>query len=205
MQALVEIAGQQYDVKAKDVVKVPHLNGNQGDFVDFDKILLGKKGKETMIGTPYLNGKITVKILEHGRDEKILVFKKKRRKGYQKLNGHRQRFTKVIVKSIDIDDLGSEEAEIEDIKTSSEVEPEVVEPEEEKVVFDDTAIADEEDEKEIEEEAEEQEDIVSESEEEEINDEVKKDASEEKMVFDDTVHPDEDELKDNDENKKDKE
>ena len=205
MQALVEIAGQQYDVKAKDVVKVPHLNGNQGDFVDFDKILIGKKGKETMIGTPYLNGKITVKILEHGRDKKVLVFKKKRRKGYQKLNGHRQRFTKIVVKSIDIDDLGSDEADIEEIKASSEVEPEVVEPKDEKVVFDDTAIADEEDEKEIEEEAGDQEDIVSETEEEQINEEVKKDASEEKMVFDDTVHPEEDELEEDDENKKENE
>jgi len=115
MHALVEIAGQQFDVKAKDKVKVPLLNGNVGDSVVFSNVLLGGDGKETFIGTPYIEGKVTATILEHGKDKKVLVFKKKKRKGYQKLNGHRQQFTRIAITGVTIDNLGSEEFSIGDI------------------------------------------------------------------------------------------
>jgi len=136
MQALVEIAGHQFDVKAKDVVRVPHLQGNIGDVIEFHKLLLAKKGDETLVGTPTIPGKVTAQILEHGKDKKVLVFKKKRRKGYKKLNGHRQQFTKIAITGISIDNLGSEEFEIDDIPTKEEV----IDIKEEKVVFDDTTI-----------------------------------------------------------------
>ena len=102
MFAVVEITGQQFEVRPQDVVKVPLLNGEPGDVVTFDKVLAGGEDSSANIGTPYIDGKVTAKILEHGKDSKILVFHKKRRKGYRKLNGHRQHFSKIEITGIDL-------------------------------------------------------------------------------------------------------
>jgi large subunit ribosomal protein L21 len=102
MEAVVEIAGNQFKVKQDDIVKVPLLEGNPGDKVEFPNILLTTDDNATNIGAPYVDGSIEAEILEHGKDSTVLVFHKKRRKGYRKLNGHRQRFTKIAIKNINI-------------------------------------------------------------------------------------------------------
>lgn len=100
MFAIVEIAGQQYKVSNNDVLYVDRLSGNEGDEVKFDNILLAGDDKNPKIGG--IKGNITAKILGHARDEKVLVFHKKRRKGYQKLNGHRQQYTQIQITNISI-------------------------------------------------------------------------------------------------------
>jgi large subunit ribosomal protein L21 len=100
MFAIVEIAAQQFEVRLNDVLNVPLLAGNSGDTLSFPNVLLVENQGQTTIGTPYTNGSVTATIVEHGRDEKVLVFKKKRRKGYQKLNGHRQKYTQIKITSI---------------------------------------------------------------------------------------------------------
>jgi large subunit ribosomal protein L21 len=100
MFALVEIAGRQYQVAPETIVKTPLLAGEPGDSVSFDKVLLAEKPEGMLVGAPYLDMKVTAKILEHGKDPKVIVFKKKRRKGYRKLNKHRQHFTKIEITSI---------------------------------------------------------------------------------------------------------
>lgn len=102
MFAVVEIAGIQFEVQPDITLNVPLLEGQPGDTVDFDKILLAKDGKETKVGAPYIEGNVQAKIVEHGKGDKILVFKKKRRKGYQKMNGHRQKFTKIEITDINL-------------------------------------------------------------------------------------------------------
>lgn len=102
MYAVVEIAGTQFEVRPNEVVKVPLLAGNIGDMVTFDKLLLSDNGADLKIGQPYTPGSVSAKILAHGKDAKVIVFKKKRRKGYRKLNGHRQRFTKLEITGINL-------------------------------------------------------------------------------------------------------
>jgi large subunit ribosomal protein L21 len=100
MLAVVEIGGMQFEVEPKAVVHVPHLQGEPGDAVEFNNILLGSENNKTSIGTPFLQGSVKATIIEHGKDEKVLVFHKKRRKGYRKLNGHRQQYTKIEITDI---------------------------------------------------------------------------------------------------------
>lgn len=102
MNAVVEIAGQQFDVTANQKLFVPKLEGKPGDSVTFDNILLVEDGGNTNVGAPYLSGNVEAKIMEHVRDEKILIFHKKRRKGHRKLNGHRQHFTQIEITNINI-------------------------------------------------------------------------------------------------------
>jgi large subunit ribosomal protein L21 len=98
--ALVEIAGQQYEVKEKAQLVVPHLKGNPGDTVEFSKILLKNNDGNIQVGTPYLDGSVKATILEHAKGKKVLVFHKKRRKGYRKLNGFRPLYTKIEISSV---------------------------------------------------------------------------------------------------------
>ena len=102
MFAVVEIAGTQVEVSPNAVLDVPHLQGEPGDTMEFSNILLIADGENTKIGNPYIEGTVVAEIVEHFRDDKVLVFKKKRRKGYRKLNGHRQGYTKVEIKDINI-------------------------------------------------------------------------------------------------------
>jgi large subunit ribosomal protein L21 len=102
MFAVVEIAGTQVEVSPNAVLDVPHLNGEPGDTLEFSDILLVKDGDNTQLGAPYIFGLVKAEIIEHFRDDKVLVFKKKRRKGYRKLNGHRQGYTKIEIKDINI-------------------------------------------------------------------------------------------------------
>ncbi|ALO15991.1 50S ribosomal protein L21 [Salinivirga cyanobacteriivorans] len=101
MYAIVEIAGQQFKVEKDQNIFVHRLDGNEGDKVEFDKVLLVDEDGQVKVGTPVVEGtKVSGKILEHMKGDKVKVFKKKRRKGYQKLNGHRQLFTKVQIEGI---------------------------------------------------------------------------------------------------------
>ena len=100
MFAIVEIAAQQYKVSQSDVINVPLLKGNVGDAVEFGNIILTGDGDNINIGAPSIKGSVHGEIVAHGKAEKVLVFHKKRRKGYQKLNGHRQNYTRIKITDI---------------------------------------------------------------------------------------------------------
>ena len=101
MYAIVEIAGQQMKVEAGRKIYVHRLENAEGETVVFDKVLLVDNDGAIKIGTPVVEGaSVTVTVLEHVKGEKVLVFKKKRRKGYQKMNGHRQFMTKVQIEEV---------------------------------------------------------------------------------------------------------
>tara|TARA_B100000900_G_scaffold77828_1_gene62339 strand:+ start:228 stop:602 length:375 start_codon:yes stop_codon:yes gene_type:complete len=96
MYAIINISGKQYKAISGTRLRVPKQDGETGTSLIFDEVLLINDGKNTEIGQPVLKGaSVTGTIIEHGRDKKILVFKKKRRKGYQRKNGHRQWFTEI--------------------------------------------------------------------------------------------------------------
>lgn len=101
MFAVVDILGQQFKVAENTKYYVPRLKQEPESEVTFDKVLLLSDGKETKVGSPVVKGaKVTAKVLSHLKDDKVLVFKKKRRKGYRKLNGHRQQLTRIEVTQI---------------------------------------------------------------------------------------------------------
>ncbi|MDR2511288.1 MAG: 50S ribosomal protein L21 [Bacteroidales bacterium] len=102
MYAIVEIAGQQFKV-AKDQKHFVHkLDAEVGNTVTFDKVLMTDVEGTVELGKPYLEGKkVTAKVLLQTRGEKVIVFKKKRRKGYQKSNGHRDYITQIQIESIE--------------------------------------------------------------------------------------------------------
>jgi large subunit ribosomal protein L21 len=101
MYAIVEIAGKQFKVSKDQYIYAPRIEGDAGSAISFDKVLLVDNGSTVDIGAPLLSG-VTVsgKILEHVKGDKVIVFKKKRRKGYAVKNGHRQHFTKVQIETI---------------------------------------------------------------------------------------------------------
>ena len=102
MYAIVNISGKQYKASNGTRIKVPKQVGDAGTSLTFDQVLLINDGKETQFGNPNISGvSVTATIVEHGRDKKILVYKKKRRKGYQRKNGHRQWYTEIEFNSID--------------------------------------------------------------------------------------------------------
>ena len=101
MYAIVDIAGQQYKVSKSDKIVTAKLQGEKGSQVEFEKVLLLSKGKETRVGTPFVEGvKIQATIVDHGKAEKVIVFKKKRRKGYKAKRGHRQQQTFLVIDKI---------------------------------------------------------------------------------------------------------
>jgi len=101
MFAIVNIAGQQFKVSQGDELFVHQLEGAEGDKVSFDEVLLVSGDSGTSIGTPTVSGaSVNATILGHQKGDKVMVFKKKRRKGYQKRNGHRQCFTKIKIDSL---------------------------------------------------------------------------------------------------------
>ena len=101
MYAIVDIAGKQFKVEANKYLYAPLMDGQAGAQVSFDKVLLIDDGSSVSVGTPILKGaSISGKIMEHVKGDKEIVFKKKRRKGYAKKNGHRQQYTRVMIESI---------------------------------------------------------------------------------------------------------
>ena len=102
MYAIVEIAGQQFKIEKDQQIFVNRLKEKEGSKVDFEKVLLLEKSGKVSVGAPVIKGaKVTAKIIEHLKGDKVTVFKKKRRKGYKVKNGFRQFLTKLEILSID--------------------------------------------------------------------------------------------------------
>ena len=101
MYAIVEIAGQQIKVAKDQKVFVNRLSTEEGKTVDFDKVLLVGDGSNITLGAPAIDGALVgAKVLRHLKGDKVIVFKKKRRKGYRVKNGHRQSLTEIVIESI---------------------------------------------------------------------------------------------------------
>ena len=103
MYAIVDIAGQQFRVAKDQKLFVHRLQGDEGASIEFDNVLLAENDGKVTVGTPSVNGaKVSAKILSHLKGDKVIVFKKKRRKGYKKKQGHRQQFTKIEITGISL-------------------------------------------------------------------------------------------------------
>ena len=101
MYAIVEIAGQQFKVAKDQKVFVHRLATEEGKKVAFDNVLLIGDGDKVTVGAPVIEGaQVGAKVLKHLKGDKVIVFKKKRRKGYKVKNGHRQHYTKIKIDSI---------------------------------------------------------------------------------------------------------
>jgi len=103
MYAIVEIAGQQFKVEQNDEIFVHRLEGDPGTKIQFDQVLLLDNHGKISVGMPLVEGAhITGQIVSHVRGDKVVIFKKKRRKGYEKESGHRQDFSKVLIEKINV-------------------------------------------------------------------------------------------------------
>ena len=101
MYAIVEIAGQQFKVERGNKVYVHRLDANEGAKVEFDKVFLLDNGGKISVGAPTVDGaKVVATVIEHLKGDKVIVFKKKRRKGYQKWNNHRQYLTQLLIQGV---------------------------------------------------------------------------------------------------------
>jgi large subunit ribosomal protein L21 len=103
MYAIVEIAGQQFKVQKDQKIYVHRLDAEAGSKVTFDKVLLVDNAGKINVGAPAIAGaKVTAEVNDHLKGDKVIVFKKKRRKGYRKKNGHRQSLTAITIKDIKV-------------------------------------------------------------------------------------------------------
>lgn len=119
MYAIVDIAGQQIKVEKGQEVFVNRLEGKEGSKVNFEDVLLIDNNGKVSVGKPNVKGaSVSAKIISHDKGDKVLVFHKKRRKGYQKLNGHRQYLSKIVIEGI------SEKA-VKVKKTEPKIEPKI--------------------------------------------------------------------------------
>lgn len=101
MYAIVEIAGQQFKVERGNKVYVHRLDANEGAKLEFDKVFLIDNGGKISIGTPTVEGaKVAATVIEHLQGDKVAVFKKLRRKGFQKWNNHRQQLTQILIQGV---------------------------------------------------------------------------------------------------------
>lgn len=101
MYAIVDIAGKQFKVEKNKYIYAPLLQAEKDASVEFDNILLLDDNGKVQVGAPSVQGfKVTAKVLEHVKGDKVIVFKKKRRKGYKVKNGHRQDYTKLLIEDI---------------------------------------------------------------------------------------------------------
>ncbi len=102
MYAIIEASGKQYRIQEGNKIFIDKLNAEVGNEVIFDKVVMCSDGS-AQFGAPYIQGaKVTAKVLEHGRGEKIIVFKKNRRKSYRKTQGHRQDYTALSITGISL-------------------------------------------------------------------------------------------------------
>lgn len=102
MLAIVETGGKQYQVSEGRYVDVELLEVNENDSLTFDKVVLIAAGEQTLVGQPYVEGAVVkAKLLSHGKDAKIIVYKQRCKKGYRKKQGHRQNYSRVMVESIE--------------------------------------------------------------------------------------------------------
>ena len=103
MYAIVNISGKQFKASEGARVRIPKQIGDTGATLTFDNVLLFHDGTNTQIGTPTVSGaSVTATVVDHSRERKILIYKKKRRKGYQRKNGHRQWYTEIEIQKIKV-------------------------------------------------------------------------------------------------------
>ena len=103
MYAIVDIAGQQFKVEKDNEIFVHRLEGEEGDDVNFEKVMLIEDGDAVNVGKPFVEGAtVSAKIVSHLKGDKVTVFKKKRRKGYRVSNGHRQYLSKIHIEGISL-------------------------------------------------------------------------------------------------------
>jgi len=101
MYAIVEIAGHQYKVQKDQRIYVNRLDAEKGSELSFEKVMLTDDNGKVEVGAPVIEGtKVSAKVVQHLRADKVLVFKKKRRKGHQKMNGHRQYISQIEITAI---------------------------------------------------------------------------------------------------------
>jgi len=101
--AIIKTGGKQFRVETGRTYKIPSVVGEEGGKIEFNDVLLGNDGKNVKTGIPALKGaSVTGEIVRHGRGEKIIVFKQKRRKNYARKRGHRQGFTEVRINDISL-------------------------------------------------------------------------------------------------------
>ena len=101
MNAVVEISGKQFKVSKDTKLYVHRLDAKEGAKVSFENVLLLDNGKKLLVGTPNIKGaSVEAKVLKHLKDDKVIVFKKKRRKGYRVKNGHRQALTEIVIEKV---------------------------------------------------------------------------------------------------------
>ncbi|MCK4696357.1 MAG: 50S ribosomal protein L21 [Candidatus Cloacimonetes bacterium] len=102
MYAVVDFKGTQLKIEINDIVKVPYLRDLEvGSKIELDKVLMIKDDKKILVGTPTVkSAKVLAEVISHKKDKKIIVFKKKRRKGYEKKQGHRQNYTEIKINEI---------------------------------------------------------------------------------------------------------
>ena len=101
MYAIVEIAGQQFKVQKDQKIFVHRLAAEAGQKLEFDRVLLVDNEGKISLGAPAIEGaKVTAEVVEHVKGDKVIIFRKKRRKGYKKKNGHRQSFTAITISDI---------------------------------------------------------------------------------------------------------
>ncbi len=120
MYTVIKTGGKQFKVDKGDVIKIEMIAGNAGELVTFNDVLAVGEGEGINIGSPYVDGaEVVGKILRQAKDKKVIVFKKKKRKGYRRKAGHRQQFTEVLIeeiKSVKKVAKKSPEAKGEDVK-----------------------------------------------------------------------------------------
>lgn len=101
MYAIIETGGKQYKVQEGDILKVELLDAEAGQTVEIDKVLMVNKDGQVKVGNPFVAGaKVALKVQEHGKGKKIIVFKYKPKKNYRRKQGHRQPYTEVVVEKI---------------------------------------------------------------------------------------------------------
>lgn len=101
MYAVIETGGKQYKVGKDDVIHVPKMDADVGAQIELGSVLLFSDGESVSVGTPLVpQTKVVASVLGHGKEEKVIVFKMKRRKGYRRKKGHRQDYTELLIKDI---------------------------------------------------------------------------------------------------------
>jgi len=111
MYAVIETGGKQYRVSKGDVIKVEKLNAEVGSAIEFDKVLAVGNDGEIQAGTPYISGlSISGKVLEHGKADKVIIFKYKAKKDYRKKQGHRQPYTMIQIEGLMVEKVITEDS-----------------------------------------------------------------------------------------------
>tara|TARA_A100001011_G_scaffold69736_1_gene71281 strand:+ start:6008 stop:6427 length:420 start_codon:yes stop_codon:yes gene_type:complete len=123
MNAIVEISGKQFKVEKDSKLFVHRVQGKEGDKITFDNVLMLDNGSKITLGNPIVTGaSVQAKILKHLKDDKVIVFKKKRRKGYKVKNGHRQALTEILIEKVS-EKITAKKVEAKEIKEAEVKKP----------------------------------------------------------------------------------